>query len=118
MNQRALAVAGALLFSAGLAAPLPGVGVPAAGAGNPHGKFHVEWASSVRLDGQNRIHGYVRNDSGGTVEDLWVVVSGLDAKGHEISQIVRPLPGVVHAGDRMDFDVKVPSSPTHRVEVK
>ena len=68
MNQRALAVAGALLFSAGLAAPLPGVGVPAAGAGNPHGKFHVEWASSVRLDGQNRIHGYVRNDSGGTVQ--------------------------------------------------
>ena len=104
MNQRALAVAGALLLSAGLAAPLPGVGVPAAGAGNPHGKFHVEWASSVRLDGQNRIHGYVRNDSGDTVEDLWVVV--------------RPLPGVVHAGDRMDFDVRVPSSPTHRVEVK
>ena|SRR3989442_6925464 len=117
MNKKGLVVAAALVFGAGLTPALPGVGVQAASAVDLKEMFPVEFGTSAGKNGQTRMTGYIHNDSGDAADHLRLVISGLDAKGHVISQVYRTVDDSVPTDDRAYFDVQVPTSPSYRVDV-
>jgi len=118
MNKKGLAVAAAaLLFGTGLTPVLPCVGSPAAMAEDLNKMFPIDFGSSPARDGQTRISGYVHNKTGHATGHMRLVISGLDAKGHVVSQVYRDIDDAIPTDGQAYFEAQVPSSPSYRVKV-
>ena len=114
MNKKGFAVAAALLVGAGLTPALPGVGSQAARAEDLN---KVDFETSATWEGKTRITGYVRSNRGHAAQPVRVVIRGLDAKGHVISQVSSAVDDTIRADSRGYFEAQVPSSPAYRVNV-
>ena len=114
MNKKGFAVAAALLVGAGLTLALPGVGSQAARAEDLN---KVDFETSATWEGQTRITGYVRGNRGQAAQPVRVIIRGLDAKGHVISQVSSAVDDTIPADSRAYFEAQVPSSPAYRVNV-
>lgn len=113
------------------AATLPGVSVPAAEAVGVQPAapqqakptlsdqfFRVEWTAKPGPDGHSRITGYVYNNYGEAAQNVELRINEVDASGHTVSHVIRPVYGTVPGEDRSYFDVTVPSSPSYQVAVQ
>jgi hypothetical protein len=79
--------------------------------------FHVEWQATPGRRGQEDISGYVYNDAGNAAVSVELRITGLDASGQNVADVVRPVEGSVPGYGRAFFDVRVPRSPSYRVAV-
>lgn len=79
--------------------------------------FHVEWTSRADRRGQSRLTGYVYDDEGQPATNVEIQISLLDATGHEVGSVFRPVRGLVPGLGRAYFDVTVPDAPSYRVSV-
>lgn len=79
--------------------------------------FHVDWQSRVDGRGQSRLTGYVYDDEGQPATDVEIQIVMLDAAGHEVESVLRPVRGLVPGKGRAYFDVSVPDAPSYRVSV-
>jgi hypothetical protein len=79
--------------------------------------FHVKWTAGVDRRGQPRISGYVYDDYGDPAEHVQLQITALDASGHEIGEVTRPVAGLVPAEGDAYFDVAVPAASSYRVDV-
>ena len=79
--------------------------------------FHVEWKATPGRQGQEDISGYVYNDAGNSAVSVELRITGLDASGQNVADVVRPVEGSVLGYGRAFFDVHVPRSPSYRVAV-
>jgi len=113
MNRKGIVVAAALLFGAGLTPALPGVGSQA----RAEDLNKVDFETSATWEGQTRITGYVRSNRGHAAQPVRVVIRGLDAKGHVISQVSSAVDDTIPADSRAYFEARVPSSPAYRVNL-
>jgi len=75
--------------------------------------FHVDWESRAAGQGQSRLTGYVYDDDGQPATNVELQISMLDAAGHEIANVFRPVRGVVPGEGRAYFDVTVPNALFH-----
>jgi hypothetical protein len=118
MKRKGLVVAVALLFGAGLTAALSGVGVETAMAEDLKHLLRVDFGTTADWNGQTRITGCIHNDSGRAADHLRLIISRLDAKRHEISRVYSTVDHLLYSDDRAYFDVKVPTSPSYRIDVE
>jgi hypothetical protein len=79
--------------------------------------FHVDWASKADGAGQSEITGRVHNDYGQPATDIELRIAMVDATGHEVQSVIRPVRGVVPGMGDAYFDVHVPDSPAYRISV-
>lgn len=79
--------------------------------------FHVDWQSRADGRGQSRLTGYVYDDEGQPATDVEIQIVMLDATGHEVESVLRPVRGLVPGKGRAYFDVSVPDAPSYRVSV-
>ena len=79
--------------------------------------FHVDWQSSADGRGQSRLTGYVYDDEGQPATDVEIQIVMLDATGHEVESVLRPVRGLVPGNGRAYFDVSVPDAPSYQVSV-
>jgi len=80
--------------------------------------FHVDWQSRADGRGQSRLTGYVYDDEGQPATDVEIQIVMLDAAGHEVESVLRPVRGLVPGKGRAYFDVSVPdAAPSYRVSV-
>jgi hypothetical protein len=116
MNKKGLAVAVALLVGVGLMPSLPGVGSQA-GAEDMNKRYSVDFGTSATWKDRTRITGYLHNNSGHAVHHMRLVIQGLDAKGHVISELYSAVDDTIPTDGRAYFEAQVPSSPSYRVNV-
>jgi hypothetical protein len=79
--------------------------------------FRVEWAAGVDERGRPRLSGYVYDDYGQAATHVQLQISAVDAAGHEIHRVTRPVAGTVPSEGRAYFDVPVPPSQSYQVTV-
>jgi hypothetical protein len=79
--------------------------------------FHVEWTVAPDASGRPRLSGYVYDDYGDSASNVQLRVSEVDAGGHEVASTVEPVGESIPALGRAYFSVRVPDSPSYRVEV-
>jgi hypothetical protein len=79
--------------------------------------FHVDWQARADGRGQSRLTGYVYDDEGQPATDVEIQIVRLDATGHEVESVLRPVRGLVPAKGRAYFDVSVPDAPSYQVSV-
>lgn len=79
--------------------------------------FHVEWSAVAGRNGQDRISGYVYNDSGEPAGNVELRITLLDSAGQTATEVIRSVEGSVEGNSRAYFDVAVPHSPSYRVGV-
>lgn len=79
--------------------------------------FHVEWSALAARNGQDRISGYVYNDSGELAGNVELRITLLDSAGQAATEVIRPVAGSVAGNSRSYFDVAVPRSPSYRIGV-
>jgi hypothetical protein len=79
--------------------------------------FHVDWESRAAGQGQSRLTGYVYDDDGQAATNVELQISMLDAAGHEIANVFRPVRGLVPGEGRAYFDVTVPNARSYHVRV-
>ena len=79
--------------------------------------FHVDWQSKADGRGQSRLTGYVYDDEGQPATDVEIRIVMLDAAGHEVESVLRPVRGLVPGKGRAYFDVSVSDAPSYRVSV-
>ena len=79
--------------------------------------FHVDWDSTAPGQGQSRLAGYVYDDDGQPATNVQLQISMLDAAGHEIASVFRPVRGLIPGKGRAYFDVTVPDATSYRVNV-
>ena len=79
--------------------------------------FHVDWASRAEGAGQSEITGRVHDDYGQPATTIELRIAMVDATGHEVQSVTRPVRGMVPALGDAYFDVHVPDSPAYRVSV-
>jgi hypothetical protein len=116
MNKKGLAVAVALLVGVGLMPSLRGVGSQAR-AEDMNKRYSVEFGTSATWKDRTRITGYLHNNSGHAVHHMRLVIQGLDAKGHVISELYSAVDDTIPTDGRAYFEAQVPSSPSYRVNV-
>jgi|KBSSwiStaDraftv2_1062776.scaffolds.fasta_scaffold399784_2 hypothetical protein len=79
--------------------------------------FHVDWASRAEGAGQMEITGRVHDDYGQPATGVELRIAMVDATGHEVQSVIRPVRGVVPAMGDAYFDVHVPDSPAYQISV-
>jgi hypothetical protein len=79
--------------------------------------FRVEWTASPGRAGRTRITGYVYNDYGDEAVNVTLRVHQLDAGGRDGASVIVPVGDTIPALGRSYFDVRVPDSAGHRVDV-
>jgi hypothetical protein len=79
--------------------------------------FHVDWAAKAEGAGQTEITGRVHDDYGQPATDVQLRIALVDATGHEVQSVIRPVRGLLPAMGDAYFDVHVPDSPAYRVSV-
>ena len=79
--------------------------------------FHVDWASRADGAGQVEITGRVHDDYGQPATGVELRIAMVDATGHEVQSVIRPVRGLVPAMGDAYFDVHVPDSPAYRISV-
>jgi len=88
------------------------------GAVAPAAAWEVQWEPSERA-GKPRVSGYVKNDSLRATTNLNMRVDRLAADGSIVGTTRAILPGPLHSGDRLYFDVRVPErAVAYRVSVE
>ena len=71
--------------------------------------LYLTWTVRSAPNGQSRINGFIYNGSDGRVNDLQLRILELDPANRILSSAVRTLEESVPAGDRVAFEVQVPS---------
>ena len=79
--------------------------------------FHVDWAARADGAGQSEITGRVHDDYGQPATNIELRIAMVDATGHEVQSVIRPVRGLVPAMGDAYFDVHVPASPAYRISV-
>ena len=79
--------------------------------------FHVDWAARAEGQGQSEITGRVHDDYGQPATGVELRIAMVDATGHEVQSVIRPVRGLVPAMGDAYFDVHVPDSPAYRIRV-
>jgi hypothetical protein len=79
--------------------------------------FHVDWAARADRAGQSAITGRVHGDCGQPATNIELRIAMVDATGHEVQSVIRPVRGLVPAMGDAYFDVHVPDSPAYRIRV-
>ncbi len=127
---RPLIVAMALLVGAALeiawqAGPAPAAeDVPSMANQEPSPRladrlFRVEWTAGASGQGQTRIIGYVYNESEHDAANVQLRISDLDASGHTVRSVIKPMGDPIPAAGRVFFDLQVAgTSPSYRVAVE
>jgi hypothetical protein len=79
--------------------------------------FRVDWASRADGAGQMEITGRVHDDYGEPATGVELRIAMVDATGHEVQSVIRPVRGLVPAMGDAYFDVHVPDSPAYKISV-
>jgi hypothetical protein len=79
--------------------------------------FHVEWAARTDRAGQSEISGRVHDDYGRPANNIELRIAMVDATGHEVQSVIKPVRGLVPAMGDAYFDVHVRDSPAYRISV-
>ena len=79
--------------------------------------FHVDWASRADGAGQMEITGHVHDDYGQPATGVELRIAMVDATGHEVQSVIRPVRGLVPAMGDAYFDVHVPDSSAYQISV-
>ena len=79
--------------------------------------FHVVWRVVAGQGDQAEITGYVYNDAETAAVSVELRIAGLDSRGQEVADVIRPVGGSVPGSGRAYFDIQVPRSPSYRVTV-
>jgi len=74
--------------------------------------FRVQWAATPAKDSV-LIDGYITNIWGFTAQRVRVLVTGYDAAGQQVGQLIAWGPNEITPGSRVYFDVQVPSGATN-----
>ena len=80
---------------------------PAPGMQEGH-HFKLDWELVGRPDSPV-VRGHIQNAALLPAKDFRLLVEGLDANGQVTTTVVGNVPGIVLAGDRLPFEVPVPS---------
>jgi hypothetical protein len=127
---RPLIVAIALLLGAALeiawqAGPAPAAeDVPSMANQEPSPRladrlFRVEWTAGASSQGQTRIIGYVYNESEHDAANVELRISDLDASGHTVRSVIKPIGDPIPAAGRVFFDLEVAgTSPSYQIAVE
>jgi hypothetical protein len=78
--------------------------------------FRVQWDAG-RLDGQPIVEGYVTNVWNFPAQKVQLLVSGYDASGRRVGQLVAWGPNRINPGSRVYFDVPVPPAASYDVAI-
>jgi len=70
--------------------------------------FRIQWAARPAMGG-TLIDGYITNIWGFTAQRVRVLVTGYDAAGKQVGQLIAWGPNEITPGSRVYFDVQVPS---------
>ena len=70
--------------------------------------FRIQWAATPRA-GATLVDGYITNTWGFPAQRVRVLVTGLDATGKSIGQVIAWGPNEITPGSRVYFNVSVPS---------
>ena len=79
--------------------------------------FHIDWAAKAEGAGQTEITGRVHDDYGEPATNVELRIAMVDATGHEVQSVIRPVRGVIPAMSDAYFDVHVPDSPAYHISV-
>ena len=79
--------------------------------------MHVDWAARADGAGQSEITGRAHDEYGQPATDIELRIAMMDATGHEVQSVIRPVRGLVPALGDAYFDVHVPDSPAYRISV-
>jgi hypothetical protein len=74
--------------------------------------FRIQWAATPGKGGA-LVDGYITNTWGFTAQRVRVLVTGHDAAGKEVGQLVAWGPSEINPGGRVYFDVEVPGGAAH-----
>jgi hypothetical protein len=80
--------------------------------------FHVDWAAKAEGAGQTEITGRVHDDYGQPATNVELRIAMVDATGHEVQSVIRPVQGLIPAKGDAYFDVHVPDSSAYRISVE
>jgi hypothetical protein len=69
--------------------------------------FRVQW-DATRKNGQTIVEGYISNTWGFAAQRIQLLVTGYDARGTSLGQVIAWGPNEIDPGDRRYFDVPVP----------
>ena len=69
--------------------------------------FRVQWEATTR-NGQTVVQGYISNTWGFTAQRMQLLVTGFDATGQQLGQVIAWGPNEINPGDRRFFNVSVP----------
>src|SRR6267378_2545009 len=80
--------------------------------------FRVEWTAGASGQGQTRIIGYVYNESEHDAANVELRISDLDASGHTVRSVIKPIGEPIPAAGRAFFDLEVAgTSPSYQIAV-
>lgn len=78
--------------------------------------FRVQW-DARQAEGQPLVEGYVTNAWNFSAQNVQLLVSGYDASGRRVGQLVAWGPNRITPGSRVYFDVPVPPAASYDVAV-
>jgi hypothetical protein len=73
--------------------------------------FRVQW-DATRKNGQTIVEGYISNTWGFAAQQIQLLVTGYDASGKALGQLISWGPNEIDPGDRQYFNVAVPPGAT------
>jgi hypothetical protein len=74
--------------------------------------FRVQWTATPGAGGV-QIDGYITNTWGFAAQRVRVLITGFDAAGQQVGQLVAWGPNEINPGSRVYFDVEVPRGATN-----
>jgi hypothetical protein len=78
--------------------------------------FRVQW-DATRYNGQALVDGYITNVWGFAALNVQLLVTGYDATGRQVGQVVAWGPSEIDFGARVYFNVPVPTAATYDVAI-
>jgi hypothetical protein len=73
--------------------------------------FRIQWDATKKSD-QTIVEGYITNTWGFTAQQVQLLVTGFDATGKSLGQVIAWGPNEIDPGSRVYFDVPVPPGAT------
>jgi hypothetical protein len=73
--------------------------------------FRVQW-DATKKNGQTIVEGYISNTWGFAAQQIQLLVTGYDASGKSLGQVIAWGPSEIDPGDRQYFNVAVPPGAT------
>jgi hypothetical protein len=79
--------------------------------------FRVQWNATPQGDGQALLEGYITNVWGFAALNVQLLVSGYDASGRQVGQLLAWGPSEIDFGARVYFNVTVPVAASYDVAI-